>query len=105
MTDTPTVLDTHEITFRVLRANGWKVGTVRKDGTVRAHRTITSLSRSWNGHIEIIARPDGQAYITVRRGLKGDGGMIYQGTDRGEATTDTVPEVAVSAIATVVKLA
>lgn len=99
-----TVLDTHHMIFHVLKTNGFRVGKVRRDGTVHANRDVLSLETHALRNIEVIARPDGQASITVRKGRGVRGEVIVTGSGKADAPTADLADVAATAIATAARL-
>lgn len=56
------------ITLGVLRANGFRTGRPRKDGSVRAVANSFSPTTGKSSTVELIARTDGRADITVTLG-------------------------------------
>lgn len=102
---TPDVLTTYNLIFHVLRQNGFRVGTVRRDGTVRANRDVLSLATATLRNIEVIVQADGQAHLVVRQGQGTRGKIITQGSGKAGSPTDDLSEVAATAIATAIRLA
>jgi hypothetical protein len=52
---------------KLLTSNQFRVGTVRKDGSVRAARTVVSLTHSLTIDFEVILKPGDKATLTLTR--------------------------------------
>lgn len=80
---------TSDIEFGVLRANGWKVGQPRKDGSIRATASAYAMAAGASVDFELVAPADGDWTFRFGR-ADGKGEPYSKAGGRADIASDAV---------------